>query len=250
MAATSKSNPETDTKNDTGDDEAKRERSTISFPYGDLDDAIAVATALSSHGGMGAMDQLAAWTGHKTVGSGAFKIKVYTARTFGLVTMAGENASLTELGIEITRPDTEASARVRAFLHVPLYRRIYDKYRGRLLAGDAVIETDMVEAGVASKQKDRARQGFQRSAAQAKLGKDRLVLPGGVSLDSTTPNGGASRKMANTNTQYQNSTGEINPLIASWIEELPESGEWTRDEHDSWMRVFQRVVDKLYKVKE
>jgi hypothetical protein len=45
-------------------------------------------------------------------------------------------------------------------------------------------------------------------------------------------------------------TGEINPLLALWIEELPESGEWTRDEHDSWMRVFQRVVDKLYKVKE
>lgn len=45
-------------------------------------------------------------------------------------------------------------------------------------------------------------------------------------------------------------TGEINPLIAALIEDLPPSGEWTRDEHDLWARVFLRTVDKLYKVKE
>jgi hypothetical protein len=108
-----------------------------------------------------------------------------------------------------------------------------------------------VTLGVAAKQKARARQGFQRSAQQANLfaeGKDRLVLPGGVSLDSKA-NGGASQRMDQQNVG-QSSTGEINALIASWLEELPASGEWTRDEHDSWMRVFQRVVDKLYKVKE
>jgi len=45
-------------------------------------------------------------------------------------------------------------------------------------------------------------------------------------------------------------SGEINPLLASLIEELPATGEWTRDEHDLWARVFLRTVDKLYKVKE
>jgi len=28
------------------------------------------------------------------------------------------------------------------------------------------------------------------------------------------------------------------------------TGEWTRDEHDLSMRLFQRTMDKLYKVKE
>jgi len=51
-------------------------------------------------------------------------------------------------------------------------------------------------------------------------------------------------------TAIETSAGDINPLIASWIEELPASGEWTRDEHDTWARVFLRIVDKLYKVKE
>lgn len=44
--------------------------------------------------------------------------------------------------------------------------------------------------------------------------------------------------------------GEINPVIASLIEELPANGEWTHDERALWTRVFLRTVDKLYKVKE
>ena len=45
-------------------------------------------------------------------------------------------------------------------------------------------------------------------------------------------------------------TGEVNPLIAPLIEELAPTGEPTRDEHGLWMRLFQRKLDKLYKVKE
>lgn len=48
----------------------------------------------------------------------------------------------------------------------------------------------------------------------------------------------------------QTSTGEMNPLIAALIEELPVEGEWTRDAHDFWLRVFTRTVDKLYKVND
>jgi hypothetical protein len=235
------------TKTAPGPEEGKRERSTISFPYGDLDDGVAVAKALSTHGGMGAMDQLAAWTGHKTVDSGTFKIKVYTARTFGLIEMTGEKVSLTDLGNEITRPDSESAARARAFLHVPLYRTIYDKYRGRLLPGDAVLEADMVEAGVASKQKGRARQGFQRSAEQAKLGKDRLVLPGGVSLDSTTPKGEKGRKMEQQHQQFTPS-GDASPVLAFLLKSLPPSGSrWSHDARQQWMRMLELALDEMYK---
>jgi hypothetical protein len=44
--------------------------------------------------------------------------------------------------------------------------------------------------------------------------------------------------------------GEINPVIASLIEEVRASGEWTRDERELWGRVFLRTLDKVYKVKE
>jgi hypothetical protein len=42
----------------------------------------------------------------------------------------------------------------------------------------------------------------------------------------------------------------MNPVIASLIEELPASGEWTRDERELWGRVFLRTLGKLYEVKE
>jgi len=45
-------------------------------------------------------------------------------------------------------------------------------------------------------------------------------------------------------------SGEINPLLASLIEDLPVTGEWTREEHDFWLRYFLRTLDKLYKVKD
>ena len=109
----------------------------------------------------------------------------------------------------------------------------------------------MIESfGVASKQTKRARQTFQRSADQAKVfneKKDRLVLPAGVSLDSTAPNGGTSRKME---TPIIQSSGETNPLLATLVEELPATGEWTREERNLWTRWFLRTLDKLYKVKE
>jgi hypothetical protein len=44
--------------------------------------------------------------------------------------------------------------------------------------------------------------------------------------------------------------GDINTVIASLIEELPASGEWSGDEHDFWTRIFLRTLDKIIKVKE
>jgi len=42
----------------------------------------------------------------------------------------------------------------------------------------------------------------------------------------------------------------LNPMLLSLIEELPATGEWSRDERDLWARLFLRMVDKTYKVKE
>jgi len=106
------------------------------------------------------------------VDSGTFKLKLYSARSFGLVEIKNDGIVLTDLGNQIIRSDSEAKARAIAFMTVPLYRAIYDLYKGRLLPGDAALEADMVKLGVAPKQKSRARQGFQRSAEQAKLGKE------------------------------------------------------------------------------
>lgn len=228
----------------------RRERSKIAFPYGDLEGAIEVVKALDKHGGMGEINQLAAWMEHKTVDSGTFRVKLYSSRSFGLIEIKDNRISLTDLGNEIVRADTEPQARARAFLCVPLYRAIYEKYKGRLLPGDAVLEADMAELGVAEKQKGRARQGFQRSAEQAKLGKDRLVLPGGVSLDSTPSQSEKGRKMDTTNHAQAQPNTDLNPALLALFDMLPPAGSaWSVEKREEWLRFAAMMFNRLYKDK-
>ena len=63
-----------------------RDQSTIQFPYGDMNDGISVAKGLMSIGGVPSdPDQLAAAMGQAPT-SGSFRMKIATARTFGLIT--------------------------------------------------------------------------------------------------------------------------------------------------------------------
>lgn len=166
---------------DGSEDGATRERSSIAFPYGDLEMAIEVANALHNHGGgRGDLDSLAAWMGHESSKSGGFRLKVYTARDFGLIEIEKQSVSLLPLGRRIIDPGTREAARVEAFLHVPLYAAVYDAYKGGLLPKDIGLENQMQTLGVAKKQTSKARQVFARSAGQAgffAFGTDRLVKP-------------------------------------------------------------------------
>lgn len=85
----------------------------------------------------------------------------------------------------------EAAARIDAFLHVGLYKAIYEKYRNYQLPGPPALEGEIVRLGVAQKQASTARQVFIRSARQAGFfwaGEDRLVRPNiGAATQPETP---------------------------------------------------------------
>ena len=159
----------------------RRERSTIAFPYSDLESGIVIARALLDHGGgEGDLNSLAAWAGHDSSKSGTFRNKVYSSRSFGLVEIDKTAVRLTSLGHDILDSEREATARGDAFLAVPLYQAIYEAHNGKLLPRDAGLENKMHSLGVAKKQVSKARQVFARSAEQAgffAFGRDRLVKP-------------------------------------------------------------------------
>ncbi|MEH2564688.1 hypothetical protein [Bradyrhizobium sp. AZCC 2289] len=169
-----------------GGDDAKREQSTITFPYLDLDSAVEVARAVYNRGGHGScnVDELAAEM-NQTV-SGAFRLKTGTAKIFDLIDKDGKSGfKLSELGRQIISPDTERAARAESFMRVPLYGAVYEKYRGHMLPPPKALEREMLSLGVSSKQTDKARQAFERSAKQAgyfESGEDRLVRPRADSL--------------------------------------------------------------------
>lgn len=166
-----------------------RDRSSIEFTYNGLDDSEDIAVAVREVGGTGcSLDALAAKLDQSATGGG-FRMKVYSARTFGLCDVTRGHVELTNLGLHIIDANHVKQARVEAFLNVPLYRQMYEQLKGQPLPPMAAIERMMVQVGVAPKQKDRARQVFIRSAKHAgffDIHADRLVKPE-VRQGSSTP---------------------------------------------------------------
>ena len=110
---------------------AKRERSSIEFPYSDLENAIEIARTIFNRAGSSCeVKQLASWLDQSAVG-GTFRSRLSASRIFGLVeTERGGLVGLTDLGRQILADDLNRAARVTAFLNVPLYEAMYEEYHG------------------------------------------------------------------------------------------------------------------------
>src|SRR5207237_6915037 len=107
----------------------------------------------------------------------------------------------------------ERGAKADAFLRVPLYSAIYERYKDGVLPPAKTLETEIVGLGVAEKQKTRARQAFERSAQASgyfEHGNNRLVRPGVAPVDPAkseeTPRHGVAEVGVGR-------TPELNPFI-------------------------------------
>jgi hypothetical protein len=228
------------------DNGRKYERSSIAFPYGSLKDAEEIANSLHGKWGDDAeIDQLAA--GMKTTSSsGTFRAKLGTARTFGVLEGTRGRARLTTLGKQIVDPKTVAAARVDAFLSVPLFKALYEKHKSGVVPPDEALENEILELGVSSRQTDRARQSFQRSAEQAGFfahGRDRLIQPNTAKLpqgdDSTRENN------ADRSDREVKVTDMSDPLIAIWEKLLQESGSMTAEQVKAAVDAARALRDAL-----
>jgi hypothetical protein len=226
-----------------------RQRSTIAFPYMDLKSAVEFADAIHRNVGTGDCndDQLAAWTG-QSAKSSTFRVQVYAARMFGVIEGEAARHTLTELGRRIVDPDQNRAAKVSAFLTVPLYRALYEQYKGGIIPPATALEREMVQLGVAEKQKDRARQAFEKSAEHAGFfehGKNKLVPPGVIHSKTNPPpaeekggvgNGGGVAADAPTQ----------DPLIAALIQKLPKSGPWDAASRIAWLNLMNMAFQLSY----
>jgi hypothetical protein len=231
-----------------------RQRSTIAFPYMDLDSAIELANAIHAHVGHGDCDddQLAAWS-NQSAKSSTFRVQVYAARTFGILEAEDGKHKLTESGRAIVDPKQARTARVRAFLHVPLFKTIFDNHRSGVLPPTAALEREIVQLGVSEKQKSRARAVFEKAAEQAGFfehGKNRLVMPG-VTQGTPAPN---KEKEKNADLHRDRNgggssgagAGSEDALIQALIQKLPESGPWSADERVNWLKLLTMAFQIAY----
>lgn len=224
-----------------------RERSTISFPYGGLDDGEEIARAVFEWGGNNvALDSIAA-TLKTTVKSSALRTKIATSRIFGLVEGRGD-LSLTQLGKALIDPKSAASARADAFLSVPLFRKLFEAHRGQVLPGPKGLEAEMVRLGVTVKQAWRARQIFQRSAQHAGFfdeGAERLVMP----KSATSGDNGKTRE-GNSEREERNVTNfsaeEFPPEVTALLKRLLTDGDgWAPEAIKDYLKSVRSIYQTL-----
>ena len=86
---------------DAAADEARRERSSISFPYADLDHAVEFAKAVHEVGGQSCLVEQLAGHLQLTASGGAFYSRSGYARIFGLIATERGTIRLTPIGLRI-----------------------------------------------------------------------------------------------------------------------------------------------------
>lgn len=242
----------TEEENSQETSEGRRERSTIEFPYLDLDAAIDVAKGVHQVGGSSCdWDQLAAHLNHAAKGGG-FRMRVMTAKTFGFVTYGQGTVTLTELGKRLNDPRQEKLAKADSFLAVPLYSRIYEQFKNGTLPPTEALENEIVNMGVAQKQKRKARQAFHRSAASAGYfwsGQNRLVRPAIKASSSSVP--AQQVDLEKQNKEKEKPKEEIekrHPLIEGLLKELPvPQSEWTTEDRKKWLEMASTIFNVIYR---
>lgn len=229
-----------------------RQRSTIGFPYMDLKSAVEFADAIHSHVELGDCDddQLAAWTNQSSKSS-TFRVQIYAARTFDVLEGNGSKHRLSELGRAIVDPKQAREAKARAFLAVPLYKAVYEKYRGGVLPPAAALSCDMVALGVSEKQKDRARLVFERSAEQAgcfEQGKQRLVMPGVAYQPDAPQENGSEKPEPENGGGGEPPSPKLHPFIQGLLQTLPKpETEWAVAARAKWLQTAANIFDLIYK---
>ena len=249
---TENSHPQPDFRQPEPAQKKSRARSTIEFPYINLEDSMGLVRAVHQIGGNSCeWSQLAAKFGQSPKG-GAFRQKLLAARTFGLLSYRGEDVDLTEIGRRTIDHSREKSAKVEAFLSVPLFAQMFDALRDQPLPPSAAIQRQMEQMGVAPKLTERVRQIFIRSARYSgffELAADRLVKPNvnekssGEDTDKThggVRGGGEPPKGP-----------RLHPAFEGLLTELPKSKtEWPLERRAKWLQTVANVFDFIYQDEE
>lgn len=241
------------TQDSTEGEEGRRQRSTIGFPYMPLAESETLALAIHENAGSGSctVDQLAAWTSASPKSS-SFRMNLAAARLFGVIeSEGGDGYRLSALGRQLVDPKTTRKARADAFLNVPLYKALFENYKGGVVPPSPALERDIVRLGVGDKQKERARQVFERSSEHAgynEHGKNRLIYPAIKSDTVVEDNTGTSNVKGNDAAgAVRTEALALDPLLMALLRKIPSPGEsWPADRRLRWFRTFAMNVSQVF----
>lgn len=239
-------------------------KSGTQYPYFDLSDSIEVAkTAHEQGGGTCGRDLIAAALKYSTTRSGGFLARLYAAKQFGLVDFAGESISTTDRATRILHPvmpEDEQVARVEAFLAVPLFQKVYEKYKGgalppevglkNLLKTEYKIVEDRIKPALRVMLDSAEQAGFFKATGD----RSRMIAPvvgTGPKPPAVTPsgNGGGDeqRERGKPPGGGDGSPPGVHPALVAMLRELPRPGaEWPTAKKDRFMTAFRSIIDVVY----
>jgi hypothetical protein len=143
---------------------------------------------------------------------------------------------------------------------VPLYKKVYDEFRGKQLPPRPHgLEQAFVRFGVSSKQKNNARLAFDKSANQAGFfpsGPDRLIEP----ILGASPRIAESRPTTATDDvdfpadgfavakKRELESNAYHPFIQGLLDTLPEpQTNWAIEGRAKWLQAAANIFDLIYK---
>ena len=171
---------------------------------------------------------------------------------FGLIESQSSGIhKLTELGRRVVDSSQEGAAKAEAFLEVPLFRAVFDKYRGNSLPPAAALEREFRTLGVAQKQTDKARSSFERSAQSAGYfhqGRDRLVRPGFAESKQTASQPPPSETREPPKRGGNGGDGTRHPFIEGLLKTLPDPDTvWSTEGRVAWLKAAATCFDLMYR---
>lgn len=241
-------------------------RSATTAPYFDLVSSIKVADAVYSKGGGACTaDQLAHWLDYASVRSGTYLTRVSAAnKHFGLIRQDGDRFVITERAEKIlspVMPEDAVSAKVDAFLSVPLFAKVYDQFRGSVLPPDIGLKNLFQNTyKVVPDRVPQAIRIFLNSAEQAGMlqvtgDRNRLVRP---SLSAATaPTSTKSDEAPPPPQERRNGGGGgdgptgVHSAIIGLLREVPPPGSpWSKAKRDQFLLTFDNLIKLLYPAEE
>ncbi len=247
---------------------SKRAQSGIGYPYFNLDQSSKVAQVIHERGGGACSpDQLASFLDYKTVRSGTFLTRMSAARMFGLINSDGGRVGITDRAraiISPVMPEDSTNAKVDAFLAVPLFAEIYQRFLGQTLPPEVGLRNLFAhQYKIVPDRIGPALRVFYESAEQAgffALSGERTKLIKPIVRASNRAPDVAQAAVAQTpearDTVPDKPRGgsgggdgpsSVHPAIVGLLRELPQAGQtWARPMKERFLKAFQTTIDFIY----
>lgn len=241
------------------------EKSKVSYPYFNLKQSIEVANLVHTKGGgVCTRDQIASFLGYSTIKSGTFLTRISAAKMFGFIDIKKDRISIKEKAKKIIAPimpEDADKAKIEAFLTVPLFNMVYNRFKGSTLPPDAGLKNLFEnEYFIVKDRITPALRVLKESAEQAGFfstgGRNKLIQP---VLNNFAAEIEAQKKPKKedgappqVSPQKPGDGGDepptgIHTAIIGLLRELPKAGTvWQKTKKDRFLKAFESTLDFIY----